>query len=47
MSKILSSTYDYLDNVHTREDKQILKEKNRNSISDWPDLEYTYSTTVR
>jgi hypothetical protein len=41
VSKILSSTYDYLDGVHTKRDKQMFKEKNRSSIGDWPDLEYT------
>ena len=40
VSKILSSKYDYLDGVHTRKEKQMLKEKNRSSIGDWPDLEY-------
>jgi hypothetical protein len=40
VSKILSSKYDYLDDVHTRRDKQMLKEKSRSSIGDWPDLEY-------
>jgi hypothetical protein len=32
--------YDYLDDVHTRKDKQMLKEKNKSSVGDWPDLEY-------
>jgi hypothetical protein len=40
VSKILSSKYNYLDEVHTRKDKQILKKKNKSSVSDWPDLEY-------
>jgi hypothetical protein len=40
VSKILSSKYDYLDDIHTRKDKQMLKEKNRSSVGDWPELEY-------
>jgi hypothetical protein len=38
--KILSSNYNYLDDIHTRKDKQTLKEKNRSSVGDWPELEY-------
>jgi hypothetical protein len=34
VSKILSSTYNYLDSIHIRRDKQMLKEKNRSSIRD-------------
>jgi hypothetical protein len=26
--------------VHTKRDKQMLKEKSRSSIRDWPDLKY-------
>jgi hypothetical protein len=40
ISKILSSNYDYLDGIHTKREKQMLKEKMKGSIGDWPDLEY-------
>ena len=33
ISKILSPYYDYLDDAHTRKEKQVLKEKSRSSIS--------------
>ena len=39
ISKILGQNYDYLDNIHTKKDKRLLKEKSRASIGDWPDLE--------
>ena len=39
ISKILSKTYDYLDDVHTKRDLKALKNKSRVSAGDWPDLE--------
>ena len=39
ISKILSKTYDYLDNVHTKRDLKALKDKSRVFAGDWPDLE--------
>ena len=37
--KIFSKTYDYLDNVHTKRDLKVLKDKSRVFAGDWPDLE--------
>ena len=39
ISKILSKTYDYLDDVYTKRDLKALKNKSRVSAGDWPDLE--------
>jgi hypothetical protein len=39
ISKILSPHYDYLDDIHTKKDKQALKWKSRSSTGDWPALE--------
>ena len=38
VSKILSSTYDYLDGLDLKNDKKALNSK-RISVGDWPDLE--------
>lgn len=38
VSKILSSTYDYLDGLDLKNDKKALNSK-RTSVGDWPDLE--------
>ena len=39
ISNILSLYYDYLDDTHTKKEKQVLKEKSRSPIGNWPDLE--------
>jgi hypothetical protein len=41
--KRLSLKYNYLDDIHTRKDKQMLKKKNKSSVGDWSDLELLYS----
>ena len=38
ISRILGPKFDYLDGEYTRKDLQVIKERNRLSIGDWPDL---------
>jgi hypothetical protein len=39
VSTVLSNTFDYLDNIKKKRDKEALKNKKRFSAGDWPELE--------
>jgi hypothetical protein len=39
VSTVLSNTFDYLDNIEKKRDKEALKNKMRFSAGDWPELE--------
>ena len=38
ISRILGPKFDYLDSEYIRKDLLVMKERNRLSIRDWPDL---------